>query len=145
MGVVVPVIHAPMAGKFDHLTLVCLDDVGHVVAHQRSVVKKTVLDQEVCGELAEMIERRTPATWVLAGHALDDVDAFFQPVTLVLDAFLLVRTFMDVAVMGDFVAILEHRLDDVGVLFRAPGRNEESLMNAVAGVHIADAFHRIRS
>jgi hypothetical protein len=91
--------------------------------------------------LGKVVERRPPAARPFSRDPLDHLEAARQPVVLLL-ARALARVLVDIAVMGDLVPALEHRLDRARVLLDAPGRHEKGLVQSEPSVRLQHPRHR---
>src|SRR5580658_10124273 len=136
-----PVIHAPVRRNFQQRSSRSGQQVRNIVAHQRGIVGNTQIEQQLRRAMRKVIEWRPPPRRPLPADCLQRRETTREPVTLLLVGEL-IGVFMQIPVRRYLVAIANHGFDRIGIAFRAPGRYEESLLDAEMPVAIENTRDR---
>ncbi len=106
-----------------------LDQIGNVVAAERSIIGEAVFDQQVEGEFGEGARWAAISGRGLAGDAFDLDNAAFEDPSLIARG-KLIGPFMQPAVMADLMAVLDQKLDGPRVGLDAPAGHEHGLAHS---------------
>src|SRR5262245_45877112 len=118
-----PIIECVVTGHLQERGAAVGQPIWNVIAHQRSIIGKSLLQQQIERVLREFVGRSSVTNRARTSKALYHLDAAREPVSLLL-ARELVGVFMQIPVMSYLVAIRERGLHSRGVTLDAPGRDE---------------------
>src|SRR5262245_25877265 len=104
--VMAPIIERVVTGHLQERGAAVGQPIWNVIAHQRSIIGKSLLQQQIERVLRELVGRSSVTNRARTGKTLYHLDAAREPVSLLL-ALELVGVFMQIPVMSDIVAMRE--------------------------------------